>query len=214
MKRNHETAAALLELGIEPQTWRVAPGVPEPPQDRAINIIANLVDKDEWSTSVEPYEGFAKWSADAQDFLNEAGLSIRGYYESELVILGWHDERRFVLVRRWSVDGEDAVKRLAPQRPRLALPAPAWMSTPEHPFNQALWKLSDAELENRARQCKQFIDYILFPRYGRAHLWYDHHAGGTEVERQIRNEIANRWLFAREKRRSDARKPKKARAAL
>lgn len=206
-------AIALFTLALTPQTWRVAQGVDHPPMDRPIKVTANIVDRDEFSSSVEPYEGFARWSDEAQDWLNEAGLSIRGYYEAELVILGWQEgnpERRFLLLRRFR--GEDDVKRLAPIRPRTQLPAPAWMSEPEHPHNKRLYDLTDAELEYRHRQVGQYITYLL---HGRSHLWSDFYRGSLQVEAVYETLIVNRWLRDRDKKREQAilRRDKKARAA-
>lgn len=201
-----------MKTATEP-AWRTVAGLAQPPKDRPIKIVANIVDCDEWSTSVDPYEGFAQWSEAAQDWLNEAGLSIRGFYESELVILEWTEgnpDRRFQLKRRWN--DEDRVRRIAPMRPRLALPPPAWLIDPHHPHNsrKVLSTIPDAEIEARRKSVDQFWSCLLTTDRDRQHLWTDFGDALRAVERAVNDEIAERWLGARCKKRN---RTKKARVA-
>lgn len=87
---------------------------PEPPRDRGIWVVANIIDRpqgtdseplstepgaydDEFdpftmsgsSHSVETYQGYAQWDEKAQDWLNRQGMSIRQFYGSEFRILSW-----------------------------------------------------------------------------------------------------------------------------
>lgn len=209
-----------MSVAIEKATWRdVAPTAP--PQNRAIQIVANIVDRDEWSCSVESYEGFARWDEGAQDWLNEAGLSIRGFYESELVILEWSEARQnreFVLRmlpgRRWQ-ESPGAVSMIRALKPLpLPLPSPAWMSDAEHPAHKDLYKLTDGELEARLEGQSQFIGYLLDGRGTREHLWLDYHDGACRIERALEHDAGRRWLIERRKAREQAtaRRRKKARA--
>lgn len=136
-------------------TWSVAAGVAKPPQDRTIRIVACVILSDDWVTWSEPYEGLARWDERCRDWLDERGMSIRGVYESELIIHEWRELnecRQFILKRRY--DARDEVQRLAPRRPVLAaLPAPAWHTCASDKsyesrdaFRAELGKLTDAEL--------------------------------------------------------------------
>lgn len=61
------------------------------PRDRAIWITANIICRDEISSWVEPYEGYAEWSESSQDWLDSSRMSIRQDYHAELRILRWEE---------------------------------------------------------------------------------------------------------------------------
>ena len=96
-----------------------------PPKDRLIRLVANVAVHEDAFTSVEPWEGLAHWSDQAGDWLDEFGMSIRMYWDSELIILDCQDAcREFVLVGNGTLVSE------RPRRTGLpALPAPAWHTT-------------------------------------------------------------------------------------
>lgn len=199
----------------ERQTWRTAPGVAEPPKDRVIRIVANIVDHDEWSTSVESFEGLARWDERSQDWLNAEGLalSIRGFYESELVILEWREAnecRQFIIKTRWN--GKDDVQRLVSRPVAGMLPPPSWHSDTDssgdhRPQIFAMMKgCSDRELVTLTTLHRRFLDTAAWWRDNGAlrHLPYrereEIYRNAETVQHWMAREVEDRFTAALEKR--------------
>lgn len=66
-----------------------ATATPEPPRDRGIWVVANMIDRDEFGSRAEGYEGYARFDDKSGDWLNLRGLPIRQYLDSEFRILSW-----------------------------------------------------------------------------------------------------------------------------
>ena len=83
------SARIMEEPPIQPPPSPEPAPEPVPPRDRAIWLVTNIIIPDELGTSVESYEGYAKWDEKSQDWLDDRKMSIRQVYEAHYRILSW-----------------------------------------------------------------------------------------------------------------------------
>jgi hypothetical protein len=65
--------------------WRTS----STPRDRAVWIRANILYEDEFSTTADPYEGYARWDSTNNDWVDRSGATIRREVRDCMTVLDW-----------------------------------------------------------------------------------------------------------------------------